>query len=142
MAKTNSWAWPNMINVAQNKVALYEDNKSITNRSKLLILTEPTELYNEPNFGVGLRKYLFTYNTENQKSIIQDSIKKQLELHEPYCIADETEFIDGLAYTGRQDEVSKFTDINKLEFTCAIKTVYQSTAEVELNTTNSKGGNF
>ena len=97
MTKTNSWAWPNMINVAQNKVALYEDNKSITNRSKLLILTEPTELYNEPNFGVGLRKYLFTYNTENQKSIIQDSIKKQLELHEPYCIADETEFIDGLA---------------------------------------------
>lgn len=133
MAKTNSWAWPNMINVAQNKVALYEDNMSITNRAKLLILTDPTELYNEPNFGVGLRKYLFTYNTENQKAIIQDNIKKQLDLHEPYCIADETEFIDGLAYTGRQDEISKFTDNNKLEFTCAIKTVYQSTANVELD---------
>lgn len=142
MAKTTSLAFPNLLNVAQNRVGVYEDNKSITNRSKLLILTEPTELYNEPNFGVGLRRYLFTYNTENQKAIIQDIIKRQLELHEPYCVADETEFIDGLAYTGRQDEVSKFTDLNKLEFTCAIKTVYQSTAEVELNTTNSKGGKF
>lgn len=142
MSKTTSLSFPNLFNVAQNKVAVYEDNRSITNRSKLLLLTEPTELYNEPNFGVGLRQYIFTYNTENQKAIIQDIIKRQLELHEPYCIADETEFIDGLAYTGRQDEISKFTDLNKLEFTCGIKTVYQSTADVNLNSSSLKGGQF
>ena len=58
---------------------------SIVNRSKLLILTEPTELYNNPDFGVGLKRHLFQYNNENQKAIIRDRIVEQLRLHEP-CV--------------------------------------------------------
>ena len=64
---TNSLAWPSMFDVARNKVSVIEDNQSVVNRSKLLILTDPTELYMNPNFGVGLKKYLWQYNTANQK---------------------------------------------------------------------------
>ena len=56
---TNSLAWPSMFDVARNKVSVIEDNQSVVNRSKLLILTDPTELYMNPNFGVGLKKYLW-----------------------------------------------------------------------------------
>ena len=92
--KTNSWSFPNIFNVAQNQVATLQDERSVVNRSRLLILTEPTEVYNEPNQGVGLKRHLWQYNNENQKAIIKDRIVNQLRLHEPQCIPDDTEFSD------------------------------------------------
>lgn len=61
---TNSLSFPNMFDVARNKVGVISDNESIVNRSRLLILTEPTELYHNPDFGVGLKRHLWHYNTE------------------------------------------------------------------------------
>lgn len=65
--KTSSIAWPKMFDISRNKLAVYEDNRSVVNRTKLLMLSDPTELYMEPNFGVGLKKYLWQYNNDNQK---------------------------------------------------------------------------
>lgn len=85
-----SWSWPNMFDVSRNKVALYEDTRSIINRVKLLLLTDPTEMYMTPNFGVGLKKYLFLYNRDNVPAMIRDELIEQLRLWEPSVIPEET----------------------------------------------------
>lgn len=129
---TSSLSWPNMFDIARNRVATMEDNTSLVSRSRLLILSDPTSLYNSPDFGVGLKKYLWQYNNENQKAIIKDNIVEQLRLHEPYCIPDETQFADGLLFTGDNDNYSA-QEYNRLKMTVAICTNYQDMVEVKLN---------
>lgn len=133
MAYTSSLSWPNMFNVAQNSVAVLEDNKSIVNRTRLLILTDPTELYNSPDFGVGLRKHIWKYNNKNTKRIIQDKIKEQIRKYEPCAVADSTQFADGLLYTGNSDEQSMLHDHNHLKMTIRLETVYSESISVQLN---------
>lgn len=133
MSRTTSVAWPNMFDVSRNVVATLEDSKSIVNRTKLLILTEPTELYNELDFGVGLKRHLWQYNNANQKAIIRDRIVSQLRLHEPYVYPDKTQFADGLLFTGSTDQVQLAQEYNKLKMTISLSTVFEDTAEVTLN---------
>lgn len=133
MSRTTSVAWPNMFDVSRNVVATLEDSKSIVNRTKLLILTEPTELYNELDFGVGLKRHLWQYNNANQKAIIRDRIVSQLRLHEPYADPDKTQFADGLLFTGSTDQVQLAQEYNKLKMTISLSTVFEDTAEVTLN---------
>lgn len=126
---TTSLAFPNMINVAGNRVAVKSGNDSITNRVRLLILTDPTELYNSPDFGVGLRKYLWQYNTANTTARIKDQIIEQLRKYEPCVIADETSFADGLIFSGENNQQT----YNELKLTVGMKTVYQDTLTVTIN---------
>ena len=134
MANTTSIAFPNIFDVARNQVAILQDNPSIVNRSRLLILTEPTELYNEPNFGVGLKRHLWQYNNENQKAIIRDRIVEQLRLHEPYSVPDQTQFVDGLLFTGNSDSsITMVQDSNRLKLTVAIVTTYSETANISFD---------
>ena len=126
---TNSLAFPNMLNPVRNCVDVITDNKSVVNRSKLLILSEPTSLYNEPDFGVGLSRHLFQYNTENEKAQIRDRIREQLRLHEPSCDPDGTQYADGLLFTGETDASN---DYNHLKMTVAIQTVFGDIAEVSI----------
>lgn len=133
MSQTNSWAWPNMIDVTRNVITIYEDNRAIVNRSKLLILTEPTELYNELDFGVGLKRHLWQYNTENQKAIIRDRIVDQLRLHEPCVNPDDTHVSDGLLFTGSDDPTQIAQEYNKLKMTVSLSTIFGDTAEINLN---------
>lgn len=130
--KTNSIAFPNMINVAQNTVAVISDDASVANRSRLLILTEPTEVYNEPNQGVGLKRHLFKYNNENEKAIIKDRIREQLRIHEPQCIADHTQFEDGLLFTGSSTQPAS-QNYNKLDMTVGIETVFGKVVDINLD---------
>ena len=128
--KTSSIAWPNLINVAQNEVAVLTNEKSVVNRSKLLILTEPTEIYNEPNQGVGLRRHLWHYNNANEEAIIKDRIVEQLRLHEPQCTPEDTQFAPGNLFTGANAEESA-QKYNILEMTVAVKTIFGSTASID-----------
>lgn len=127
---TNSLAFPAMFDVIRNRVGVIENNESIVNRTRLLILTEPTELYNNPNFGVGLKRHLWQYNTENEKAVIKDRMISQFELHEPACVADKTQFVDGLLFTGGDD--TSIADIDRLKMTVAIQTVYGDIENVEI----------
>lgn len=129
---TNSLAFPNMFDVARNKVGVISDNESIVNRSRLLILTEPTELYHNPNFGVGLKRHLWHYNTENEKAIMKGRIVEQLRLHEPACAPDKTSFADGLLFTGVEDDMTAQKH-NRLLLTVGIQTVFGEEVQVELN---------
>lgn len=134
MALTTSLAFPNMFNISNNSVSVYEDLQSVTNRTKLLLLTSPTELYNSNNFGVGLKKYIWQYNSVNTKAIIQKDIQDQLALHEPCVMAEKTIFSDGLKYTA--DPVTGQSTVvpgNELDLTVAVTTIFGSQASVELN---------
>ena len=134
MPNTSSLAWPNMFNVSQNSVIVLEDNQSVVNRTKLLILTEPTEVYNEPNQGVGLKRHLWQYNTDNQKAIIKDRIVEQLRLHEPSVLPDDTQFADGLLFTGNSTVVNPQQEYNTLNMTVAVKSIFGDVLEVTFNT--------
>ena len=127
---TNSIAFPNMFDVARSRVATLEGRPSIVNRTRLLILTEPTSLYNEPNFGVGLSRHLWKYNNENEKAIIRDRIVRQLKLYEPSCDADKTEFADGLLFTEKNVQ-EQLNDPDHLKMTVALHTIYGDDITVE-----------
>lgn len=134
MALTTSLAFPNMFNISNNSVSVYEDLQSVTSRTRLLILTSPTELYNSNDFGVGLKNYVWQYNTVNTRAMIQQKIQTQLSEYEPCVKADETVFSDGLKYTsdpttGQSTAISG----NELDLTVAVTTVFNSTASVDLN---------
>lgn len=133
MAHTQSWAFPSLFDVARNRVSVIDDAASVVNRSRLLILTEPTELYNSTNFGVGLKRHLFQYNNQNQKAIIKDRIVEQLELHEPFVDAKETQFADGLLFSGSSGEDPSAQEYNKLKMTVSLSCVFGDKAEVKLN---------
>lgn len=131
MANTTSLAFPNMFNVSQNKVTVFEDSRAVVNRSRLLILTNPTELYNSPNFGVGLHRHMWKYNTENEKSIIVDRIKEQLRLHEPYVDPDKTDYSDGLLFTGGSPSYDA-TKANELEMTVSLSTTFADNVSIKI----------
>lgn len=132
MAHTNSISWPNFLDPSTNQVTVSEDNVSLVSRTRLLILTEPTSLYNSPNFGVGLKRHLWKYNTPNEQAIIKDRIVDQLEINEPCVQAQKTQFADGLLFTGDSTSNSA-QDYNRLKMTVAIVTNYQEELEVTVS---------
>ena len=131
MAQTTSIRFPNMFDAARNTVNVVEDKESVVNRTRLLMLTEPTELYNEPNFGVGLKRYLWQYNTPTVKGIVQDRIKNQLNLWEPCVYSEQTEFADGLLFTEGQSSAST-ASFNDLKMTVKVSTVFGDEAEITI----------
>lgn len=131
----SSWSWPNMFDVARNRVSLYNDTASIVSRVKLLLLTEPTELFMTPNFGVGLKRYLFTYNNENTIAMIKDALIEQLRIWEPAVIPEETKVSRGLQFTGggsNDPQVAVKTN-NTLELTITLVTRYKQVIQFGLN---------
>lgn len=132
MAMTNSIAFPNMFDVARNKVAILEDEASVVNRTKLLFLTEPTELYNNLNQGVGLRQHLWKYNNDNVVAMIKDKMIEQLRLHEPCVLPDQTQFSDSLI-SEEPEPVEHFNDANRLKMTVGLQTTFGNIAEVSIN---------
>lgn len=132
MANTTSWNFPNLINVSQNTISILEDEDSIANRDKLLILTEPTEMYNDSQFGVGLKRYLGTYNNDNTLKEIQDRIANKLRMYEPCVDVDKSLSSQGLLYSGsNSDHIVQTND--DLELTIALSTIYGTQVEINLN---------
>lgn len=118
-----------MFDPIRNRVATKTDNASVVNRTRLLMLTEPTELYNEPTFGVGLKRFLWQYNNDNTKAMMQDRIKEQLRLFEPCVDAEATVFTDGLIFSGSQDTAQNF---NRLEMSVGLKTIFGDVENINL----------
>lgn len=131
MANTTSLAFPKMFDVSQNKVSVLADSISIVNRTRLLMLTDPTAIYNEPEQGIGLRRYIGRYNNDNVRAEIKDRIVEQLRTYEPCVVPDKTDWADGLVFTGQPDDGR--IKPNKLEMTIALKTIYDSTAMVDID---------
>ena len=126
---TSSFGFPNMFDVARNKIAVAADAESITSRVKLMLLTEPSELHMNPRYGVGLRKYLFQYNNDNVIAMIKDNIIDQLRLWEPCVDPDKTRVERGLAYTGSAVGVNP----DVLELTVTLTTIYGDEVNIAIN---------
>lgn len=140
----SSISWPNMFDSARGRVSLYTDLKSITNRVKLLLLTDPTEMYMNPTFGVGLRKYMFRYNNDNTVALIKDNLIEQLRLWEPAVVPEETKVVRGLT-EGVVDQgySTEVADLNHLKLTITLTTVYSDTVEFDITGADlGKDGQF
>ena len=66
--------------------------EAIKQNLKMLILTDPGERVMEPNFGVGLRRLLFSNYTENISGKIQIRLDKQIKLYLPVVEIQDLQF--------------------------------------------------
>ena len=139
MPETTSLSFPNMFNLTSNQVAVDQDLKAVTTRCRLLILTEPSELYNNLDFGVGLRRHLWKYNTENERALIKDRIVAQLRLHEPDVLPEQTQFTAGLLFSGDTNGLSSATEANEVNMTVALQTTFGKSISLDLNSSQDSG---
>lgn len=137
MNNTTSIAFPNMFDVSHNRLSVYEGNRSIVNRTRLLILTDPTELYNSPEFGVGISRYLWQYHTANTRAMVEDRIKEQLRAYEPCVDAELTAFSNQLLFSEDQDRLDTVEDnLNHFKMTVGLSTIYEDKVDVILDLQN------
>ena len=68
---------------ADGRVAWSEGETNIREAIQIVLKTEERERLNLPQFGGGLRKFLFEPNTVTTRFQIEDRITKALELWEP-----------------------------------------------------------
>lgn len=122
-----------MFDVARSRVNVDVNDKAILTRVRLLLLTEPTELHMVPNFGVGLKKHMFKYNSDNVVALIQDELIEQLRLWEPAVIADKTKVERGPNYNW---DLTKFGALaeheNVLDLRVSVTTTYTKTLSFNL----------
>jgi len=137
--KTMSLSFPAMFDVSRNQVGVFHDNDSIVNRTRLLIMSEVTSLYDNPNFGVGLKRHLWKYNTPNERALIGERIRVQLELHEPCVDSEKTQFMPGLITSGNLGEFPQH-EFNQVKMTCGLQTIYNEELEITDLGTISVGG--
>jgi hypothetical protein len=120
-----------MFDGARNRVAVLEDDASVTNRTRLLLLSCPGQLYNAIDFGVGLPRYQLQYNTPITHALLEQRIKDQLSKYEPMVYPEMTVLAKRPAnkYGDVNREVEEISP-NKLEATVAIVTRF---SEIEVN---------
>ena len=71
-------------------VTTLKDN--IKQNLKMLILTNPGERVMDPNFGVGIRRYLFEVVSDEVYAEIDSKIKQQVSLYLPYLKITRVQF--------------------------------------------------
>ena len=75
-------AFPPHIN-EEGKIAWSEGSQNICEAIKIILLTEPQERLMLPEFGGGMKKYLFEPNTTATHSLIEEQITQALMRWEP-----------------------------------------------------------
>jgi phage baseplate assembly protein W len=71
---------------------LYDDvNDQISFYLKCLILTSPGENLSDPNYGVGLRRFLFEQNNESTRDSIASAVSRQISRYLPYLNLENVE---------------------------------------------------
>ena len=68
---------------ADGFVMIKSIKKLVRQNLKMLILTNPGERVMRPNFGVGIKNYLFEHYGENIQAQINAKIRKQAEVYMP-----------------------------------------------------------
>ena len=71
----------------ENGYALNQTYRQIINQNlKMLVLTAPGERMMDPDFGIGLRRYLFENDTIDLHDQIAENIKAQVKKYLSYII--------------------------------------------------------
>lgn len=131
MDNTNSFNFPDMLDVSRNCASIASDSSSIVSRVKLLMLTEPTELHMNGKYGLGLKRYLFQYNNENVIAMIKDKLVEQLRLWEPCVVPEETRIEPGLLFTESEKSPTALPEANHLKLTVILRSIYGDTLQIE-----------
>jgi phage baseplate assembly protein W len=86
--------------------------QNIKQNFKNLLLTAPGERVMLPNFGVGLKEFLFRNNSFELQNDISDRVNSQVKLYMPFLDVDKIEFFE------------EETVINNFKNTLSIKIFY------------------
>lgn len=77
----------------QDGYALNKDYIDLVKQNlKMLLLTAPGERIMEPEFGIGLRNYLFENNTNSTYSEIETRIREQVKFYMPFVEVQQVNF--------------------------------------------------
>ena len=82
--------------------------ETIKQNLKMLVLTSPGERMWDPNFGVGMRNYLFEPLTTSTMGKIDSRIRSQVKKYLPYVLIDSIRFDSSLT---SPDEFSNYLGI-------------------------------
>ncbi len=102
----------------------YEVNKTylemIKQNFKNLLLTLPGERMMDPNFGVGLLKFLFEPNTRTVRGRIVDDIDRQTQIYMPFVEVVDVNFsdgVDGVLFVKIRYKITPLDAVDFLEIT-------------------------
>tara|TARA_B100000575_G_scaffold287578_1_gene286148 strand:+ start:3159 stop:3587 length:429 start_codon:yes stop_codon:yes gene_type:complete len=85
MAEGLSVALPLAISTTDGAYALNKDIESMASQNlKMVVLTSPGERIMQPDFGVGLRRFLFQPATAGTVQLVRDAIREQVSRYLPY----------------------------------------------------------
>ena len=85
MAQGLSVALPLALGKEDGPYALHKNVGSVAKQHiKMIVLTSPGERVMDPNFGVGIRNYLFEPATPVLETKIKNSIKQQVDTYLPF----------------------------------------------------------
>mgnify|MGYP003150373419 CR=1 FL=1 len=74
--------------------ALTKNFKQVAQQNlKMVILTAPGERVMDPNFGVGLRNFLFENASNTTFSLMEERIREQARIYVPYITIESINFL-------------------------------------------------
>jgi phage baseplate assembly protein W len=112
MAEGLAVALPLHIDSIDGAYGLHKELIDVTEQNlKMIILTSPGERVMEPNFGVGIRSYLFAQNTVGTLNAIRSSIRNQVATYLPYIVIRNLEVTSPTIFGGTAEDVDS-TRIN------------------------------
>ena len=104
----------------------YDVNKTylemIKQNFKNLLLTLPGERMMDPNFGVGLLKFLFEPDTRAVRGSIVDDIDRQTQIYMPFVEVVDVNFsdgVDGVLFVKIRYKITPLGAVDFLEITVA-----------------------
>jgi len=95
MAEGLSVALPLAVSLTDGAYSVHRDLKSVARQSlKMLILTSPGERIMFPNFGVGMRRYLFEQNIPGFGTELKVKVAAQVTKYIPYIRLESVQVIN------------------------------------------------
>lgn len=77
----------------QNRVAWSQGSDNIRESIRIILSTEPGERLMLPNFGAGLKRFLFEPNTVATHRLIEERVTQSLNMWEPRISLDSVDVI-------------------------------------------------
>jgi len=117
---------------SEDGYALLKNVKAVTQQNfKMLLLTSPGERIMDPNYGVGLRKYLFENDTPDLKTKLLSTIEEQVHMYIPYIK------INGIAFLTSNDIYDMPENTMQLRISYAIPSMKNAAfLDIEIPTMN------
>ena len=107
---------------------LTKDFKQVAQQNlKMLVMTSPGERIMLPNFGVGIRRYLFENMTQQTFNELEEKIYQQAKIYLPYITIESIDFYSDRATIKKVDfEPSMRSNYVQLQLSYSIPKIFIS----------------